>query len=278
MPKNIAVIGAGGKMGRRAMEKIGAHSEYQVLACEQEPEKSEKLMASGFTVTPLPAALAAADYVVLAVPDAAIGKVSHTAVPLMKPGSTLIMLDAAAAYIGDLPHRESITQMIAHPCHPALFEEQPSHKTRDFFGGRASQDIVVSLIEGERDSFEYGTTLSKSIFAPVGTAHEVTPEQFALLEPAMSELIVATAATLMKQSLDKVVAMGVPRDAAWAFMSGHAQIAIAMVFGFEPSPLSDAAKIAVDWGMKEVIRSDWEKVFERKTLEEAIRFMLHPAN
>jgi hypothetical protein len=59
-----------------------------------------------------------------------------------------------------------------------------------------------------------------------------------------------------------------------AFVAGHARIAMAIAFGAEKSPFSDAAKIAIEWGMKKVVRPDWKKVFEPQTLREAIEVML----
>ena len=274
--KTVVIVGAGGKMGARAADKIGGHSEYRVLMCEGHADKARGLEERGFTVTPLAAGLAEADFVVLAVPDAAIGAISRDAVPRMKPGSTLIMLDAAAAYIGELPHREGVTQMITHPCHPPFFTEQATPEARrDYFGGIATQDILVSFIEGDRGAFQQGAELCKAIFAPVRKAHEVTPEQFAFLEPAMSEMIVATAARLMRDSLDAAIQAGVPREAAEAFMAGHVQIAIAICFGAETSPFSDAAQMAIKWGMREIVRPDWKKAFDPETLRAAIRYMLH---
>lgn len=274
--KTVVIVGAGGKMGHRAAEKIGLASGYRVLMCESDPAKARALVEEGFTVPPLDAALAEADFAVLAVPDAVIGRIACAAVPKMKPGSTLIMLDAAAAFIGELPHRDGITQMITHPCHPPFFTEQATPEARaDHFGGIAVQDILVSLVEGAEEDFAAGTELCKAIFAPVNKAHRVTPEQFALLEPAMSEMVVATAAALMRASLDAAIENGVPEEAAEAFMAGHAQIAIAICFGAEPSPFSDAAKMAIKWGMREIVRPDWKKSFDREVLKEAIRYMLH---
>jgi hypothetical protein len=200
---------------------------------------------------------------------------SHAFVPKMKPGSTLIALDAAAAYVGQIPSRPEITQIIPHPCHPPFFTEQATPEARaDYFGGTAVQDILVSLVEGSEEAFQEGTEVCKTMFAPVRNVHRVTPKQFAFLEPAMSELVVATAATLMKASLDTAIAKGVPADAAHAFMAGHARIAIAIVFGAEKSAFSDAAQIAIRWGMKEIVRPDWQRVFEPETLRQVVEIML----
>jgi ketol-acid reductoisomerase len=274
--QTVVIVGAGGKMGARAAAKIGHEAGFAVLMCETDSQKARALEEQGFRVTPLHEALAAADFVMLAVPDAVIGSIASDAVPTMKIGGTLIMLDAAAAYIGELPRREGVTQMIAHPCHPPFFTEQSTPEARrDYFGGVATQDLIVALIEGSRESFDLGVTLCKAVFGPVRKAHEVTAEQFALLEPAMSEMIVATAARLMRESLDAAIEKGVPREAAEAFMAGHAQIAIAICFGAEPSPFSDAAQKAISWGMREIVRPDWKKAFEPDTLRSAIRYMLH---
>ncbi|HBY63209.1 MAG TPA: hypothetical protein DEH78_25590 [Solibacterales bacterium] len=277
MNRTVVIAGAGGKMGARAAEKLAGRAEYQVLLCEKDADRAGALEAKGLVVTPLAEGLSRADFVVMAVPDAFIGRIAHELVPRMKPGATLIMLDAAAAYIGELPHRDGITQMITHPCHPPFFTEQDTPQARaDYFGGIAVQDILVSLIEGSEESFAEGAELCRAIFAPVRKAHRVTPEQFALLEPAMSEIVVATAAILMRESLDMAIAKGVPREAAEAFMAGHAQIALAIAFGAEKSPFSDAAQLAIDWGKEYFVHPRWKRAFDRDVLEEAIRYMLHP--
>ncbi len=236
MTHTVAIIGAGGKMGTRAAEKLGSANKYNVRLCESDSHKAHALQASGFRVTPLDAALTEADFVILAVPDALIGRIARQLTPIMKPAATLIMLDAAAAYVNDLPEPRGLTFMLTHPCHPAFFTEQATVEARhDYFGGIAVQDILVSLVHGTESSFQQGVELCKAMFAPVKTAHRVTPEQAALLEPAMSEIIVASAACLMKASLDTVLEKGVPEAAAKAFMAGHARIAMAIAFGAEKS-------------------------------------------
>lgn len=278
MPQNVVIIGAGGKMGARASDRLAGLGRWNTIRCENNPERAQALREKGHAVTPLEEGLAAADFVVMAVPDALIGTIARQLVPLMKTGGTLIMLDAAAAYVGELPSREGITQMIAHPCHPPFFTEQATPEARrDYFGGTAVQDIIVALIEGSEEAFATGTNLCRDIFAPVNRALRVTAGQFAFLEPAMSEMIVATAACWMKESLDEAVRRGVPRDAAEAFMAGHAQIAMAIAFGAEPSPFSDAAKLAVQWGTEHYVRPEWRKAFDRGELTAAIEFMLRPA-
>ena len=275
MKRNVVIVGAGGKMGARAVEKLCLNNQYSVLACESDASRADILASEGVVITPLSTALADADFVVLAVPDALIGRIAAEVVPHMLPQATLIMLDAAAAYIDDLPPPRDLNFMLTHPCHPAFFVEQSTPEARrDYFGGVGVQDILVSLVHGSESSFEAGIELCKAMFAPVGVAHRVSLEQAAILEPAMSEIVVATAACLMKASLDVAVGKGVPVVAAQAFMAGHVRIALAIAFGVEKSPFSDAAKIAIDWGTKRIIRPDWQGVFEPEVLRDAIRVML----
>jgi hypothetical protein len=277
MNTTVAIVGAGGKMGRRASERLGATPGYIALNCEKDPRSAELLQQDGFPVTELIPAVSQADFVILAVPDEAIGAITRSILPSVKPDCTLIALDAAAAYIGEIPTRAGITQMITHPCHPALFGRQKTDAARDdHFGGTAIQDILVALVDGSEEAFARGSEVCRILFAPVHRTHRVTLEQFAFLEPAMSEIIVATAATLIRASLDAAIDRGVPREAAQAFMAGHAQIALAIVFGVEPSPFSDACKIAIEWGTRELIDPDWRRVFDRAILSEAIREMIKP--
>jgi hypothetical protein len=277
MAYTVVILGAGGKMGQRAVEKLAGNQECRLMLCENDPERASELEAKGLAVSPLEAALADADFIVMAVPDALIGPIAGEVVPRMKKQATLIMLDAAAAYTGELPAREDVTYMITHPCHPPMFTEQATPEARrDYFGGTAFQDILVSLVQGSESSFAEGEQLCKHIFAPVRKAYRVTPEQFAILEPAMTEVVAASAACLIREALDAAVEAGAPPEAAAAFMAGHAQIAFAQVFGFEKAPFSDACQIAIQWGSKQIFQPDWKKVFQPERMREAIQVMLHP--
>jgi len=98
----------------------------------------------------------------------------------------------------------------------------------------------------------------------------------ALLEPAAAEVVIAACAVLMKQALEEAVKQGVPEEAARAFLLGHVQIPLAIVFGKVSSPFSDAAQIAVKVGFEKVIKENWREVFDREALRETIHCMLHP--
>jgi len=68
----------------------------------------------------------------------------------------------------------------------------------------------------------------------------------------------------------------VPREAAEAFMAGHGQIAMAIVFGAEKAPFSDAAQLAIEWGTSKYINPEWRRIYERETLAGAIQDILKP--
>jgi hypothetical protein len=158
-----------------------------------------------------------------------------------------------------------------------MFTEQATPEARrDYFGGTAFQDILVSLVQGSESNYAVGEQLCKHIFAPVRKAYRVTAEQFAMLEPVLTEVIAASAACLIREALDTAIKAGVPADAATAFIAGHGQIAFAQVFGFEKAPFSDACKIAIQWGSQQIFQPDWKKVFRPELMREAIQEMLHP--
>ncbi len=74
----------------------------------------------------------------------------------------------------------------------------------------------------------------------------------------------------------ETVRCGVPREAARAFMLGHAQAPLAVGLGAISSPFSDAAKVAIGWGTARVIQPGWCSVFEPEQVRAVIHKMLHP--
>jgi hypothetical protein len=277
MAETVAIIGAAGKMGTRIVNNL-LKGPYALLLCEKGEAGIARLKERGLKVTPADQAVASAHLIVLAAPDALIGPISRELVPHAGAGATVITLDPAAATVGELALRPDLNYVVSHPCHPPMFREQPSPEARkDFFGGiAATQDIVVALAQGSEEAFERAETLLKRMFAPVGKSHRITVEQMAILEPAMAEVVAASAACLMKEAMEEAVRAGVPREAAEAFMLGHAQIALAIAFGAVGSPFSDAAKVAIRWGTEQCFRPDWRKVFEPEKIRAVIREMLHP--
>jgi hypothetical protein len=222
--------------------------------------------------------MAQADVAILAVPDARMEGVTRELVPLAKSGATILMLDPAAAAAKVVTLRDDLHYVVCHPCHPPLFGEQATDEARrDLFGGIAAvQDIVIALMQGSDAAFAQAEELCRRMFAPVRTAHRITVEQMAILEPTMAEVVVASAAVLMGEALEEAVRRGVPREAARAFLLGHAQVPLAIVLGATDAPFSDAARIAVAYGQEMVYRPGWRQVFEPERVQEAIHRMLHP--
>ncbi|SFJ68898.1 Phosphogluconate dehydrogenase (decarboxylating) C-term [Paenibacillus sp. UNC496MF] len=272
---NIAILGAGGKMGCRITDNL-VKTEHGLLLVEQADSGKSRLAERGLAVTPLEDALGAADVVIFAVPDAVIGPLSATVVPRLKPDATVVLLDPAAAYARQVALRGDCHFVVTHPCHPALFEEQDSPEARkDMFGGvAAKQDIVIALHQGSEEKLALAEAICTAMFAPVTRCHRITVEQMALLEPAAAEVVAAAAACIMKEAMDEVVRMGVPEEAARAFMLGHIQIPLAIAFN-GVNPFSDAAKIAIEYGYEKIFRPDWKRVFTKESLDEVLRLMLH---
>jgi hypothetical protein len=273
----VAIIGAGGKMGTRLSVNLARH-DYRLVYAERGAAGTARLQERGVGNTDPREAVAVADIAVLAVPDARIEAVTAELIPLAKPGATILMLDPAAAAAGVVTMRGDLDYVVCHPCHPALFGEQATDEARrDLFGGVAAvQDIVMALMQGSEAAFAQAEELCRRIFAPVATAHRLTVEQMAILEPAMAEVVAASAAVLIGEALAEAVRRGVPREAARAFLLGHVQVPLAIVLGATDAPFSDAAKIAVAYGQEMIYRPDWRQVFDPERVREAIQRMLHP--
>jgi len=277
MKLQIAVIGAGGKMGGRITDNL-RKLPYALHLCEKADAGVQRIKDKGLAVEPAEKVVPDADVVIMAVPDAKMAAVSREIVPLMKKGAIAILLDPAAAHNGEVHLRPDCTFVVTHPCHPPLFGAQDTDEARrDFFGGiLARQDIVVALHQGTEEGYATAEKVCREMFAPVVKAHRITVEQMAILEPAMAEVVGAAAATLIKQAMDEAIARGVPPEAARSFMLGHTQIPLAIVFGEIGSPFSDAAKIAVKVGFENVVKPNWRDVFKPDVIHSTIHRMLHP--
>jgi len=161
----------------------------------------------------LDTALGGADVVLMAVPDALIGKIAKGFVAKLEPGCAVIMLDAAAPHAGELPTRADITYFVTHPCHPPLFKREASQAAHDdYFGGiAAGQAIVCALMQGPEAHYALCEAIAKAIYKPVLASHRVTVEQLAILEPALSETIGATLVTALKDATTRPCVAACPR-------------------------------------------------------------------
>jgi hypothetical protein len=268
----IALFGAGGKMGFRLSGNLRG-SRFDVRHVEVSQAGRDRLAEIGIQCDTPEQALDGAKVAILAVPDTLIGKVSAQIEPNLKPGTMVVVLDAAAPFAGHLPKRSDLTYFVTHPCHPPIFNDETDMAAkRDHFGGvAAKQHIVSALMQGPDEDFALGEEIARLIYAPVMRSHRVTVEQMALLEPGLSETVCATLLDVMREAMDEVVARGVPQEAARDFLLGHMNILAAVTFGEVQGVFSDACNKAIQFGKPQLMRPDWKRVFEPDELAASIR-------
>ncbi len=262
--KKIALIGAGGKMGMRLSRNL-KDSPFEMKYVEISEAGIEKLTELGVQISDGAQVVPEADVVILAVPDVALAKVSATIIPQMKKDAILMTLDPAVARAGRLFLRDDISYFIAHPSHPSVFNWEPTPEAQaDFFGGTlAKQTIVCALMQGPDSDFELGELVAKTMYAPVSKAFKITMEQMALLEPALVETLSSSCLDLVREGMEEIIARGVPADAARAFLLGHINIQLAVLFKELPNAVfSDAANKALQRGRSILFKDDWKQIFE----------------
>lgn len=271
----VALIGAGGKMGYRLTRNLEP-SHFDVRYVEINPDAAHRIERD-FRVKCMDAktAVVGAEVVVLAVPDTALGKVAHSINNNLESGTMVVALDAAAPFAGHLPERHDLTYFVTHPCHPSIFNYEPTEDAqRDFFGGLAAkQHIVSALMQGPDDAWKLGEELARTIYAPVERSHRVTVDQMALLEPGLSETVTATLVTVLREATDECVARGVPSEAARDFVLGHLNIELAVLFNEIDGVFSDACNKAIEQGKPRLIRDDWKLVFEPEAIAKSIQLI-----
>lgn len=268
----VTLVGAGGKMGMRLTHNL-QNSDYEMSYLEVSPPGIEKLKEKGIVVSDPSKVIPAADIVIFAVPDIALGKVTTEFIPMMKNGALAMTLDPAAALAGKLFDRSEIAYFITHPTHPSIFNWEPvEEKMKDHFGGiAAKQSIVCSLMRGTEDDYLRGEKLACTFYAPVKRSHRITVEQMGLLEPALVETLASTCVYVIREGLNEVIKRGVPAEAARDFLLGHLRIQMAVLFNELPGAVfSDAANKALQRGLKEFIKEDWKKVFEPDNVKDQI--------
>jgi len=260
----IALFGAAGKMGSRISGRLRENGVYQTLYVEAGEGGVQRLRARGDIPTSPEDAAAQADVLILAIPDKLIGKASQSIVPLMKPGAMLILLDPAAPWGGELPERKDITIFVCHPCHPPIVNDETDPEARmDFFGAiKAKQNVVAALMQGPESDYERGAAVVRAIFTPVMNVYRVTVEQMAILEPALSETVVLTCMVIITEAIEEAVKHGVPPEAARAFILGHMNVNVGILFKYIDAELSDGAKLAVSRARTRIFQPDWKSVFE----------------
>lgn len=271
----IALFGAGGKMGVRLATNL-KEAPYDVLHVEISEAGRERLKAeTGLTCVDTADALDAADVVILAVPDRLIGKVLSGFVADLKPGTAVIMLDAAAPHAGTLPERADITYFVAHPCHPPLFNDETDPAAqKDYFGGvAAKQHIICALAQGPEDHYAMCEAVARAFYRPVMRSHRCTVEQMAILEPALSESIGATFAKALADATQEAAKRGVPYQAAEDFLLGHMTILLAVAFGIQPGgKLSDGCLLAIEEAEPMIFNEGWlDRVFAPEAVKASVQ-------
>lgn len=269
----VALFGAGGKMGYRLASNLKG-SRFDVRHVELSDAGKSRLRDDlGIETVDADRALDGAEVVVLAVPDTVIGKVATQLSPKLKPGTIVVILDAAAPYAGHLPDRPDLTYFVTHPCHPPIFNDETDMAAKkDHFGGvSAKQHIVNALMQGPEVHYALGEEVAKTIWKPVMRSHRVTVEQIALLEPGLSETVCATLLDVMREAMDEVVARGVPAEAARDFLLGHLNILAAVIFKERDGVFSDACNKAIEFGKPVLMQPDWKRVFEPDEIAASIR-------
>jgi len=277
----IALLGAGGKMGLRLSKNLMG-SRFTVDHVEVSvPARAQLRDLVGVEVVEQSQATARADVVIFAVPDRLIGKIAHQIIADLRPGTALIVLDAAAPWAGEMPERADVTYFCTHPCHPPLFgqETEPAAQT-DYFGGiHAKQGIVCALIQGPEEHYSLCEEIARTIYAPVVRSHRCTIEHIAILEPALSETVGATFAMALREATDVAVRRGVPRDAAMDFILGHLNIELAIAFGIFPDgKFSDGALHAIKQARPRIFRDGWlEDIFQPAAIRQSVKDICKPS-
>ncbi len=270
---NITLVGAGGKMGCRLTDNFLQYNHYEVRYLEVSERGCENLRQRGVTTSRQEEVVPEADVVILSVPDVTIGKISDEIIPLMKPDTLVMTLDPAAPLDQVIHHRDDLGYVIAHPCHPSVFNWEPTEETfRDFYGGiSAKQSIVVALMHGSEAHYQLGEKIAQDMYAPIKDTHRITLEQMAILEPAMVETLAQTCMEVVKEGYDRIVALGVPEAAARDFVLGHLRIQIAVLFKEVNGTFSDAAYKISKRAKPILFKENWEQIFDMDDIRRQVR-------
>ena len=264
MITKVALLGAGGKMGCRLTDNLRVDKNYETSYIEISEVGIKRMAERGVQPSDPNEVIPQADIVIFAVPDVAIQTVTDLYVPLMQKNAMGVTLDPAAPLAGHLAPRADITYFATHPAHPSVFNWEADRTSHyDYFGGiAATQSIVCALIQGPEKHYKIGESLAKTIYAPVSKSHRITIEQMGILEPALSETFGAAVITIMKEAVDHVVELGVPKEAAYDFFLGHINIELALLFGQLPGgQFSDAAMKAIEIGKPLIFKENWKDIF-----------------
>ena len=275
--ETIALMGAGGKIGCRIADRL-KHTAYRVHYVEVGEAGQENLRRRGLETTAQDEALRQADFVILAVPDRLIERISAEISPALRSGAMVVCLDPAAPCAGKVKMRQDVRYLVTHPCHPPVFSDETDPEAqRDFYGGvKAKQNVVCALLQGTEDDYARGEAVVCQMFAPVMKVHRVTVQQMAILEPALVETTSQTCIQTIREALDEAIRRGAPAEAARDFLLGHINIQLAIFFGEVDVRFSDGAIKAMERARAQIFQPDWKKVFEPENVRESLEAITTP--
>jgi len=272
----IAILGAGGNMGRRITGSLREMEDYELRLIEPGTAGRQRIEAEGLSVVEQTAGLSGADVVIFAVPDRIVRDVAAEVVPLIDTHASILFLDPAAVAAGRIPRREDINCYVTHPTHPPLYsllgEENPDARTDYWGGGRAHQSIVFAVAWGD-DAVVASRVeqLVIDMFAPITRSHRITVDQMAMLEPALTETLTNGCIAVIREGMERVVESGVPADATWDFLMGHLQIGISLIFEQLDWKLSEGAQMALEQSRGQLFRDDWMDIFKPENVMASLK-------
>lgn len=271
----VALLGAGGNMGRRITRSLLGNPDYEMRHVEPSEPGVARLRDLGVEVSPLQEALAGADVVVFAVPDKIVRVVAADVVPRLDPGTSILFLDPAAVAADRIPRRSDISCYVTHPTHPPLYSllgEADPEARRDYWGGGlAEQAIVFAVAWGSEEQAHVVESLTMSMFRPVSRSHRITVHQMAMLEPALTETLTNGCVSIIRDGMERVIAAGVPEEATRDFLMGHLQIGIALIFEQLDWQLSEGAQMALAKARTTLFAPDWHSIFEPEAVLASVR-------
>jgi len=266
----VAILGAGGHMGRRVTKTLRNHPEHSLRLIEVSDRGRELIRETGLDVIEPAEGFAGADVVVFAVPDKMLPQIAAEVIPMLDPGTSVLFLDPAAVSAGRILRRDDINCYVMHPTHPPLYslldEPDPAARKDYWGGGLARQAIVFAIAWGSEEKADGVERLAREMFAPITASYRITVDQMTLLEPALSETLSNGCVAVIKEGLERVIASGVPAEAAEAFMWGHFQIGIALIFERFDWRMSEGAQQALEQSRTQLFRDDWYKIFDRENV------------
>ncbi len=266
MGSTVAILGAGGNMGRRITRTLVGNADYSLQLIEPGQRGQELIEAAGLSVASQEDALRDADVVVFAVPDKIVREVAADVIPKLNSGTSILFLDPAAVAAGRIPRRDDIHCFVTHPTHPPLYSimnEVDPDARRDYWGGgKAQQAIVFATGWGDEEHAALVEQLAVDMFAPITASHRITVEQMAMLEPALTETLTNGCIAVIHEGMQRVVDAGVPEAATRDFLMGHLQIGIALIFNQLDWKLSEGAQRALEQSRQQLFRDDWHAIFE----------------